>query len=83
MVLVYCLIGVVDLGVVEVLVCYVVNCKLDCSGIIGIIDGLICIFSNDDLVFKYVCGVGLIVLDLLLLLCSFFVCCMMFGVCVW
>lgn len=83
MALAHCLTGAADPGAAEVLARYAANRKLDRSGTIGITDGLIRIFSNDNFLLKHARGAGLIALDLLPPLRSFLARRMMFGARAW
>ncbi|MDE2599731.1 MAG: FAD-dependent monooxygenase [Rhodocyclaceae bacterium] len=83
MALAHCLAGVADPGASEVLAQYAADRRLDRRGTIGITDGLIRLFSNDDPFLKHLRGAGLIALDLLPPLRSFLARRMMFGARAW
>lgn len=83
MALAHCLTGVADPGAPEVLARYAADRKLDRSGTIGMTDGLIRVFSNDNFLLKHARGAGLIALDLVPPLRSFLARRMMFGARAW
>jgi 2-octaprenyl-6-methoxyphenol hydroxylase len=83
MALAHCLAEAEDPGAVEVLARYAAGRRTDRRGTIGITDGLIRLFSNDDPILKHVRGAGLIALDLLPPLRSFLARRMMFGARAW
>ena len=75
--------GTADPGASEVLARYAANRKLDRCGTIGITDGLIRVFSNDDFLLRHARGAALIALDMLPPLRSFLARRMMFGARAW
>lgn len=83
MALAHSLAGASDPGAPEVLARYAADRRMDRRGTIGITDGLIRVFSNDDPILKHVRGAGLVALDLLPPLRSFLARRMMFGARAW
>jgi 2-octaprenyl-6-methoxyphenol hydroxylase len=83
MALARCLTDVADPGAPEVLARYAADRRMDRRGTIGITDGLIRLFSNDDPILKHARGAALIALDLLPPLRSFLARRMMFGARAW
>ncbi|HWV19250.1 MAG TPA: FAD-dependent monooxygenase [Rhodocyclaceae bacterium] len=83
MALAHCLSGAADVGAPAVLARYAAQRRLDRSGTIGITDGLIRVFSNDDFLLKHARGAALIALDMLPPLRSFLARRMMFGARAW
>ncbi|HTH94998.1 MAG TPA: FAD-dependent monooxygenase [Rhodocyclaceae bacterium] len=83
MALAHCVAVATDPGAAEVLTRYAANRRLDRRGTIGITDGLIRLFSNDNPILKHARGAGLIALDLVPPLRSFLARRMMFGARAW
>lgn len=83
MALAHTLSAAADPGAPEILARYAANRKLDRGGTIGMTDGLIRIFSNDDFLLRHARGAALIALDMLPPLRSFLARRMMFGARAW
>lgn len=83
MALAHCVADASDPGATAVLARYAASRRMDRRGTIGITDGLIRLFSNDNPILKHARGAGLIALDLVPPLRSFLARRMMFGARAW